>query len=179
MHGQAVCKVHGGASPQAKAAAARRLQRERLEGGLGRLLAELEVDAADRNPVELLLDAVHRCAAMVQILGALVGDLEAGELYGPDHLGDGRPHVATEMYAMWLERAARASKLAIDAGVEERYVAAAERYAAEIADVLRRVVAALGHDPNTPEVRAIIREQLTAASAETGWPAPNNGRRAR
>ena len=36
---------------------------------------------------------------MTNVLGSMVGGLGTDALYGPDHLGDARPHVLTEMYA--------------------------------------------------------------------------------
>lgn len=147
-----------------KAAAARRLQRERLNGDMGRLLEELELDAAGSPPVVLLLGAVHRCAAMVQVLGTVVGGLTADTLYGPDHLGDGRPHVATEMYATWLDRLARASKLAIDAGVEERMVRLAEDQARLIAEAMRAFAVSMGHDPADEAVQIALRRSLTVVA---------------
>lgn len=148
--GGTVCPSHGGFAPQVRAAAARRLRAEQLDADLDALLAELESSAADRSPVDVLLDAVHRAAAMVQVLGALVGRLrpdgsrqridgDEDHLWGPNHLGDGAPHVVVEMYATWLDRAARASKLAIEAGVEERLVRLAEEQGALVADLLRAV----------------------------------------
>lgn len=146
--GASVCYYHGGAIPAVKAAAARRLARERLDGDLGKLLAELEMDAADRHPVAVLLDAVARASAMTEVLGSLLGGLRAapdaegnGGLYGPDHLGDGRPHVLVEMYAQWTDRAARAAKLALDAGVDERKVRIREAEARQMAGVLSAVFA--------------------------------------
>jgi hypothetical protein len=141
-----VCVIHGAGNPAVRAAGLRRLQREHLRGDLGRLLAELEVDASEAHPVVQLTGALHRVWAMVSVLGALVGGLSTdesgpGALYGPDHLGDGRPHVLTEMYAQWLDRAARTSKLALDAGIEERAVRIEEERGRLIAEVFRSVFA--------------------------------------
>lgn len=126
--GGTVCTKHGGGAPQVRNAANRRLQREQLDGAIGGLLAELEDEARKSPPVAVLLDAVHRCSAMAQVLGAYVGGLGPDDLFGPDHLGDARPHVAVTMYETWLDRAARAAKLACDAGVDEQIVRAVVDY---------------------------------------------------
>jgi hypothetical protein len=155
------------------------LQRERLNGDLGRLLEELEVNASNRHPVEILLDAVARTWGMVQVLGALVGGLrtegpaltdddrgDVGRLWGFDHRRDGAPHVLTDMYATWLDRAVRASKLAIDAGVDERRVQLAQRLAGTMTDVLQAVLADLDLTPAQRQVAAVaIPRHLRAAAA--------------
>lgn len=128
LAGQTHCKMHGGHAPQTVAKAARRLQRAQLDGQIGGLLAELEHEARTNAPVAALLDAVHRSSAMAQVLGAIVGGLTPEELAGPNHLGDAVPHVAVTMYSTWLDRAARAAKLACDAGVDEKLVRAVIDY---------------------------------------------------
>jgi hypothetical protein len=146
-----------------RAAAARRLERQDLEGKLARQFETLDIDGAGRHPIDVLLGAVRRFWAMVQLLDAMVGDLEADDLWGPNHLGDQAPHVATTMYADWLDRATKASKLALDAGIDERRVQLAEAEARRFARAMRAVIRAFGHNPDTPEARAIIRRELTAA----------------
>jgi len=128
IHGGTTCATHGGRSPQVKATAVRRLQRAELDGQIGGLLAELETEARSSTPVAALLDAVHRSSAMAQVLGAIVGELTPAELYGPNHLDDAVPHIAVTMYQTWLDRAARAAKLACDAGVDEKLVRAVIDY---------------------------------------------------
>lgn len=178
VQGATVCVAHGGAAPQVKAAAARRLARARLNGDLDQLLGELEVEAAGRHPVDVLLDAVHRANAMAQVLGALVGGLRTdglpavaaegdhGRLWGRNHLGDGAQHVLVEMYGQWLDRAARAAKLALDAGVEERRVRLAEDQAQLIARMMLSFAEALGLDPTEERVRSAMRRSLTAVAGE-------------
>ncbi len=112
MVGGVVCSAHGGRAKQVRASAARRLAQQRASRELGRLLGELELEAADAHPIEALTNALARAKAMVEVLGDLVGGLgaESGEpgarIYGPDHLGDGRPHVLVTMYES-LARQAR------------------------------------------------------------------------
>lgn len=183
--GATVCRMHGGSAPQVRRAAARRLQAVHLEGSIGAMLAELEADALDVSPVAVLLEQVARTHAMVQVLGALVGELESpdgpvalhGEsvavlgraidgrhLFGRNHLGDGAPHVLVEMYATWIDRATRASKLACDAGVEERLVSLAEDQAKLMAEVMRAFAVALGLDPHDDAVREKMRTALTTVA---------------
>lgn len=152
IRGGTVCMYHGGAAPQVRAAANRRLQRAQMDVDTGQLLTELEVDAADRGPTELLLDAVYRTHAMVQVIGAALGGVAVTEFrVGRD--GVDRPNVLTEMYGVWVERAAKAAKLALDAGVAERLVRVEQDKGQLLAGVIRAVL----DDPElglTPEQRA-------------------------
>src|SRR6478672_429733 len=75
IRGAKVCRMHGGSIPAVRRAAARRLQKQQLTGDLGKLLAELEMDASEAHPVAQLTGALSRCSAMVAVLGALVGGL--------------------------------------------------------------------------------------------------------
>lgn len=123
------------------------MERLRLEGEVGALLEEIGVVAA--HPVEVLLDVVHQAHGMATLYGWLVAGLsphptdEDGKkveaLYGPDHLGDARPHALVELHRKWLDTAARSSKLAIEAGVAERQIRLAEAQAGQIAGVLKGV----------------------------------------
>jgi hypothetical protein len=146
--------MHGGTIPRVAAAARRRVARERLEGEVGELLDVFEAEAADRHPVEVLLDGLHRAAALMRLWGELVARLSppggvsertwtpavvegaGGHLYGPSHTGDQAVHVAVGEYERAIERAAKVAKLALDAGVEERQV----RLAEEQGDLLGRVL---------------------------------------
>lgn len=157
--GGTVCPMHGGRAPAVKAAAARRVARERLEGEVGVLLEEFELEAEQAHPVELLLDAVRRAAAMARLWGELVAQLrypdgvnlktwtpavsdpERGALTGPNHLGDGAVHVTVKEYREALKLAGHLSKLALDAGVDERRVRMAEETGRELVAVLRTVEA--------------------------------------
>lgn len=56
---------------------------------------------------------------------------------------------------------ARMSKMATDAGVEERRVRMAERVAEQLVSVLRGVVSELGHDTADPKVAAVLHRHLS------------------
>jgi hypothetical protein len=138
LRGSTICRMHG-ASGKVRAAAARRLQAQHLQGDLGRFLEELEMDAADAHPVTQLTNALARCSAMVAVLGALVGglgvddtDRNTAQLVGKDHLGDKREHPYAVMYGQWLDRSARCAKLALDAGIDERAIRLEEEKASLI-----------------------------------------------
>lgn len=144
MRGLDVCSVHGGRAQVAKAKGQQVAERERWERNVQDLLAEC--DMPQLHPMDELLDVVRRTGAMVRMLGSLVGMLEPGptaeivitdkgevhgayratSIYGPNHQGDGAPHVLTVMYGQWMDRHARACKLALDANIDERMIRNAE-----------------------------------------------------
>lgn len=167
--GATVCVKHGAGAPQVRAKAKQRLARQRVEHQLGQLLQELEDETlVGSNPVEVLADTIVRANAMVQVLGVLVGRLKPeqgnwerpGRLMGLNHLGDGAPDIAVTMYLEWLKEAGRLSKLAIDAGLEERRTQMTEAAMEELANWMNGLLIDLGvkdrfgrwHNPEAPEV---------------------------
>lgn len=159
MTGQEVCRLHGGSSPQALDAAKRRLEKARADGRIAEFLEEYGIEA--KHPHDGILEVVDKSGAMVAVLGLLVGELspDGGGLYGPDHLGDGRPHVLVEMYGDWLDRHAKACKLALDAGVDERRLRMAEAQASRLFSALSAALASAGL---TTEQQFEIRSGLAA-----------------
>jgi hypothetical protein len=134
-----VCDKHGGRARQVREAANRRLMRSELDGKLTWTLGELEVEAAGRGPTEVLLDAVARAHAMVQVMGAMVADLAPEDMTRTDRYDRVHPAVWLVEYDKWLTTAAKASKLALDAGVAERLVQVEQEKARLIVDVFRQV----------------------------------------
>lgn len=121
MKGQTVCRSHGGSAPQSRTAAERRVARVEVEAVLRSLGEPVPTD-----PIEGLSDALGRAAAMTQAIGAEIGRreriaVEAGqdaaaawELRTTTSLA---PAPLVEMYGPAVDRLARLSRLAIDAGL--------------------------------------------------------------
>lgn len=165
--GVGACKLHGGSTPSHEA----RARGVMLATSIGELIAECRPDAVDLDPVDGLLEVVAHTWAMRRALERMVDGLslagghafredgaaetedgtqlvgyvpvEPGALWGPDHKGDAKPHVLVTMLADWTDRHARACKLAIDAGIEQRRIELAEGQAQQLADVLRAGMAAV------------------------------------
>jgi hypothetical protein len=138
--------MHGGSAPQVKKAAARRVATQQAVAVLERLGVPIEVD-----PLEALLHQVHEAAGNVAVLRGLVNqlhakvsgwndDAESAGIAGPNHLGDGAPHVLVVMYDKERERLAQMAKLCLDAGVSERQVRIAERQGELLAEVIRGIL---------------------------------------
>lgn len=169
IRGGEVCYTHGGGASQVKRAARRRLQESKIQRKLVDLLEHLDAEdgLSDRSPLEVLESAISTADDMSRALEAVVQQLstwfgvsvssdggdevqaERAELvaawFGPDRLGDGAPHVATQMLRAWNEQRARLAKLALDAGVDERRVRVTEEQGKFLAEVIRGFTAeALG-----------------------------------
>lgn len=133
--GQARCRMHGGASPQALAAARRRGEHAAAAQAVRTLGLPREVE-----PDEALTEELHRTAGAVTYLGSEVAALPADGLY-QRYLGTGgvlweRPSVLVELYSVERDRMVRVARTAIDAGLQERQVRLAEQLGGLLAAVL-------------------------------------------
>jgi hypothetical protein len=129
--GDGPCKYHGGQLPVVR----RKIERERMLRDLPMLGGAIEVD-----PIQALLQAVYRAAGICAWLRLKVEDL-------PDATPGGDVAVYVRLEAEWLDRMAKWSKMALDAGVAERAIQIAERTGQRIAAALDEAVEPLDLDP--------------------------------
>lgn len=156
--GGTVCKLHGGAAPQVAARAA--IRREVMAWGLG---------TPDVDPIEILLRLISQSAARASHYAAELERLEAehGLLAAVTTrsrfvTADGQVietgeavRVLARLEAEERDRLSKFAALAVNAGVEQRRVALAEKQGGQIADVFKMVMA----DPLlnlSPEQRAVL-----------------------
>lgn len=179
------CRFHGGATKRTRAKAQRRAAAFEAHRAAERLLAGAGVEA---DPIEHLLESMYRAAALVEVWGRMVADLDyATEVENPGALrgelryevdddgltvrvrdkllalspaGYAKVHPYVEEYQTAIERRARLAKLCVDAGVEERRVRIAEEQGQLLAEVIRAILTDLGHDVAAPEVRTTVRRHL-------------------
>lgn len=133
--GGGVCRFHGGKAPQV--AAAREVRARALR-------SKAYGATEERSPADALLAAAQALDATVQRLEGL-----AAEQDGAD------PPLLREIRAAAGE-SARVSKLILDAGLDARRQALAERDQLDVARVLELTLAAFGVDPGMPEVRRVV-----------------------
>lgn len=121
--GTTACRYHGSGTGRALAVAHRRSVELEQAGRLGRLLAETgAVDEVQAH--EVLARRMAFAEAMAEALDLLVAELDPvggsgeGRLWGPDHLGDARPHVLMSLAEKWTTEAARLAKMALDHDID-------------------------------------------------------------
>ncbi len=131
------CRMHGGSAPQVAAA-----REARIVAALAQASGEVTVY---RDPGEALVSAAVDADQIVQRLKLALESgeqIKAGELRA---LGE------------WLDRTGRLAKTVLDARVDERKVRITELQHAELFAIIAAVLAELGHEPDSPEVIAIVR----------------------
>jgi hypothetical protein len=140
VRGATVCVAHGGAAPQVKRAAGRRL----AIAEFGRAFGEI---APEADPHDVILTEIRWSAGHVAWLREKVAGTAEDALAASAWL---------PLYERERDRLVRQADIAIRAGVETRMVELAERTGALIGDLIGRV---LGELDLTPE------QQATAAAA--------------
>lgn len=163
MDGQTVCRKHGGSSPQAKAAAHKRL----IEADAVKVMRRFG-EPVNVNATEALLDTVQWTAGYVAWLREKVASVGSDDelVWGitrrktaVDHAGldddakprtfagtdegdtyEAKPNVWLQLLETWHDKLVRVCAEAIKAGVEERRVRLAESQGALIAEVIRGIL---------------------------------------
>lgn len=176
MKGGTVCASHGGKSPQAKAAAARRLAEQEAAKAVRLFAAPVDIDPA-RALVELVQWTAGEVAywrTQVQQLAddtpekltwGVVREKVGGEDYGTTL--EAKPNVAYLMLTDAQDRLAKYAAAALKAGVEERRVKLAEDQGALVAQVIRSILEQLNltseQQARVPEIVPAQLRLLTAA----------------
>lgn len=175
--GGTVCKWHGGNTPNAKKAAAQRLQEDQARADAARFAARTDI-----HPADALLELVQYQAGIVDYWRGRVedvndADLEWGvtrEKTGGDDAGttsEAAPHIAYRLLTEAQDKLAAYAAAALKAGVDERRVRLAEQQGALVAQVIRGVLAALNLTPEQEAlVPRVVPEQLRLLTAESDRP---------
>lgn len=176
--GLKVCRIHGGSTARAKAAAARNIETQRARDAANQLGIPLNV-----SPQQALLDEVQRAAGMVAYYGqkvAEIADQDANRLVNGvtkveqrEGFQAGTTKTVEATTSVWLrlwneerDRLTRVAAAALKAGIEERRVQLAEAQGALIADVIRRILNRLNLTPDQLTlVSTVVPEELRALTA--------------
>jgi hypothetical protein len=182
MSGQRVCRKHGGAAPQARAAAERRVVEGKARAVMVTYGGKIETTAT-----EALLEEVQRTAGHVAWLGDRVREIESeAAVAGSDGEhplvwgvtksksgGEDRgvteeavPSVWLKLYQQERTHLVRVCSEAIRAGIEERRVRLAEAQGALIAQAIRSILGDLQLSPEQQaRVSEVVPRHLRALSA--------------
>lgn len=168
-----MCRMHGGAAPQVRAAAKRRLEEQAARRAVA-VLGLAEDEEITPDPHTALLAEVYRAARWVAGCEFMIAGLTRDELvYGEtkrietDSEDGGRVEYEATLN-VWLrlyhgerDRLVRASKAAVDAGVSERAVRLEEEKARLFVDLLGKVF-------DAPELGLTEEQRQTARELAAG-----------
>ena len=176
--GGTVCRVHGGATKAAKAAAARQLEAERAAAAVARIGLRVEGD-----PIAHMLDVIAYQAGMVAYWRSVVESLDDDSLtWGATKVNEGptgtteeaKPHIAYVLLDEAQSKLVRYCAEALKAGVAERQVRLAEQQGSLMSALQRAVLsrmldAVLGllaeHGVTGAEVVSAMRDGWSASAA--------------
>jgi hypothetical protein len=133
--------MHGGAAPQARAAAELRLRTQAIAADAARTLAHEGITALE-DPLDELGKLAAGSKALMEALGARVNAL--GDLEHFDAKNSPAIKAEVQMYERAMDRTHRLLDSLVKHGYAERQIAIQESEAMLVAGVLRRVIAALG-----------------------------------
>jgi len=144
LKGQMVCRYHGGAAPQAKAAAVRR----QVEVEARQVLAELGVSPV-ADPFEALLKLAGQVLAWQAATAALVNRLDGIRYQGANGAEQLRAEVA--LYERAMDRAVTVLSAIARLNIDERLVAVTERQADAVVSAINAALEAAGVDGDQAE----------------------------
>lgn len=144
IKGGTVCYTHGGAAPQVKAAAARRVAAQAIEAKAAKDVAYEGLEPVV-DPLGELGKLASAANAMMLSLGAQVNalpELEVMDMKSQPHV-----RVVMELYERAMDRSHKFLDSLVKHGYMERQMQLAETEAMLVAGVLRRVIQGMGLTP--------------------------------
>ncbi len=158
INGAEVCYTHGGAAPQVKAAAARRVAAQAIQAKVAKEIA-YEGVVAVTDPLEELGKLASAANAMMLSLGAQVNalpELEVMDMKSQPHV-----RVVMELYERAMDRSHKFLDSLVKHGFMERQVQLAETEAMLVAGVIRRVIQGMGlTQEQTLEANRLMAEEF-------------------
>lgn len=170
------CKLHGGNTRTHRVAAAKDEALHHLTSVMG--------GTVDIDPHEALLLCVRLAAGSAEYASRQVAQLDSAR---PGNADSGAPDDERErreqwaqQWAVWvqarsssIDQLAKYAKLAADAGVDQKQLELAERWGAQLADIVRGVLVDIGLLLGVtllerPDVRDVVQRHLLPMSAVDG-----------
>jgi len=141
MNGQDVCRFHGGASKQARAAAARRVAEAELTEQTRRALAVLDVAPVD-NPLTALSELAGQVVAWKDALAARVNELE--RIRFTDDKGAEQLRAEVALYERAMDRCINVLATIGRLKIDERLAAISEKQADLVITAIEAALAYAG-----------------------------------
>ena len=136
VNGAAVCRMHGGAAPQVKAAAERRLATRAVEADVAATLASEGLEGVS-DPLEALALLASEALALKNALAARVNALTS--ITTTSKLGVESVKAELQLYEHALDRAARFLDLVAKSGLAERRVQLEREQSLLVYEFMQRV----------------------------------------
>ena len=155
MVGQVRCRMHGGASPQARRAAEVRVTEAKVAAIVGELVAEPCAD-----PLQALAQLAGEVLAWRDVLRREVARLT--DLASVDEFGVERARASVELYGSALDRASRLLVAIAKLDLDARLVRVTEAQGALVAAALQRALERLGLYRD--DVRIALADELRLAA---------------
>jgi hypothetical protein len=165
MRGGKVCRVHGGAAAQVRAAASRRLKAEAVEAEVKNALAYESIDPVT-NPLEALSLLAAEAMAMKEALAARVNSLKQVR-YSAHGSGTEQLRAEVGLYERALDRTAKFLDLLVRSGFEEQRIALGAARAALMIQVLDRIFDRLElSDAQRVLIGTVVPQEFRAVTAD-------------
>ncbi len=126
------------------------------------------------DPRDVLLAAVHQAHGMRLAASDLASRIDPEDLLPNDNesFKDGTPRriqamSVLDLLADWTDKSARMSKLALDAGIEERFVRLAERQGEAVVEAIRAVILGLALDEGQTKLAFQLAAKALRGLTET------------
>jgi hypothetical protein len=160
IKGGFVCYHHGGAAPQAIAAAKERIRTREVTAFADSVLAQEGIEGVE-DPLQELSKLASGSKALMEALGQRVNSLDQLEHF--DAKNSPAIKAEVQMYERALDRTARLLESLVKAGYTERQIKIQETEAMLVAGVIKRTVAALGLTPAQQQrAQVILAEEFRA-----------------
>jgi hypothetical protein len=165
MRGGKVCRVHGGAAVQVRAAAARRLAVEKVQGEVKNALAFESLEGV-ADPLGALSRLADESMAMKEALAARVNSLKQMR-YSAHGSGTEQLRAEVSLYERALDRTAKFLDMLVRSGFEEKRIAIAQAQGLLMATALNRIFdrLELSHAQRLL-IPVVVPQEIRAISAE-------------
>jgi hypothetical protein len=155
IRGGSVCRFHGGAAPQVRAAAKRRL----AEAASRKKLHEFEIEEVE-DPVEAYAQLASEAVAPKNLLAGHVASLDA--MFAADAEFGEQAKAELAAYERAMDRAGKLLADWIRLGIDERQIRVTEAQATMLFGVVNGALAELGVDVSDPHVGAVLARPFRA-----------------
>lgn len=165
LKGQKVCALHGGGTPQARRAAAKKIAEAKLTKDANRLLVQLGATSCD-NPLAALSARAGIEYATWQALGQVVNDLfERDELRYTDSKGSEQIRSEVAMYERASVRVDTLLGMIAKLNIDDRLVKIEEEKAAIVMNAINAGLAEIGiTGTEASTVKRVVARHLQAAA---------------